>query len=408
MDSRSNFLNSVRVLNMKDIVDTMPNGTFNYAAKRSRAKMEDVMWNLPLKQQQLLQQHTRHKEKLKEDARKKRRLEYDVEHLRDDTPVTERDNSNQFLQPVSEQCQSACISSFIDATGNRAVSTTVCAVCAGHFFHHEVVSAKLDDLQAKNKLSPASPHPRHHLTNDMLLHRNEKSLSTDTDNGACAIVCKTCVSYLNRDLTPPLSLANSLWIGDIPLELKILTLPERILIARFFPAAYIVKLYPKKKGAHMWAKKGLHCGLRGNVSTYRLNTNDVSSMVSGNIMPPMPSILASTIGVTFVGPKNLPEKTMPGFLHVNRDCVRHALEWLKMNNPIYENITISMERLAQLCYDPDSYCADLLFLFLLSFFRPIVPPLPCTCDACMTSSLYDRPHSTPVPQGCGMTQVEIV
>ena len=257
-------------------------------------------------------------------------------------------DSDGFLRPVSDECQSACISSFIDATGNHATSTIVCVVCAGRFFCHELVSVTLADLQGKNKLGPASPHPCHILTNGMLLHRNDKSFLTNKDNCPCAIVCKTCVSYLNRDITPPLSLANSLWIGDVPLELKILTLPERILIARYFPAAYIVKLYPKKKGARTWAKKGLHSGLRGNVSTYRLNTNDISSMVSGNIMPPLPSILAATIGVTFVGPKNLPEKTMPGFLHVNRQRVHQALQWLKINNPIYEHITISNERLAQL------------------------------------------------------------
>ena len=58
-------------------------------------------------------------------------------------------------------------------------------------------------------------------------------------------------------------------------------------------------------------------------------------------MPPSPTILAATIGVTFVGPKNVPEKTMPGFLWVNRMRVRMALEWLKENNPLYANVTIS-------------------------------------------------------------------
>lgn len=46
----------------------MPEGTFNYAAKRSRAQMEEVMWNLPLGQRQLLQEHARDKDKMKEDA----------------------------------------------------------------------------------------------------------------------------------------------------------------------------------------------------------------------------------------------------------------------------------------------------------------------------------------------------
>ena len=35
-------------------------------------------------------------------------------------------------------------------------------------------------------------------------------------------------------------------------------------------------------------------------------------------MPPPASILAATIGVTLIGPKNLPVRTLPGFLRVNR------------------------------------------------------------------------------------------
>lgn len=50
-------------------------------------------------------------------------------------------------------------------------------------------------------------------------------------------------------------------MGDIPVQLVVLTLPERILVARYFPAAYIVKMYPKKKGACFWDKKTMNSGL---------------------------------------------------------------------------------------------------------------------------------------------------
>lgn len=74
-------------------------------------------------------------------------------------------------------------------------------------------------------------------------------------------------------------------------------------------------------------------------------------MVSDNVMPPSSAILAATVGVTFVGPKNLPQKTMPGFLHVNRARVRMALLWLNHNNPIYHDIVISESRLSELPED---------------------------------------------------------
>ena len=70
-------------------------------------------------------------------------------------------------------------------------------------------------------------------------------------------------------------------------------------------------------------------------------------MVGDNIMPPPTKIYASTIGVTIVGPKNVPERTMPGFLCVHRQRIGDALTWLKANKPFYANINISEDRLGQ-------------------------------------------------------------
>ena len=52
-----------------------------------------------------------------------------------------------------------------------------------------------------------------------------------------------------------------------------------------------------------------------------------------------------------MGPRNLPQRTLPGFLRVNRNRVRAALEWLKENNPLYANISISADRLDALPAD---------------------------------------------------------
>ncbi|KAH9007948.1 hypothetical protein EDB83DRAFT_2208089, partial [Lactarius deliciosus] len=147
---------------------------------------------------------------------------------------------------------------------------------------------------------------------------------------------------------PPLSLANGMWVETVPDELNILTMPEHILVSRHFPAAYIIKLFPKKKGACYWASNSLQSGLRGNVSTYRLNTDNIVKMTDTQIMPPSVSILAATIGVTFVGPKNLSKKTMPSFLRINRAHVHVVLLWLKENNPLYRDIIILLDRLNEL------------------------------------------------------------
>lgn len=148
---------------------------------------------------------------------------------------------------------------------------------------------------------------------------------------------------------PKFVLANRMWIGCTPHELAFLTLPERILIAKFFPAAYIFKLYLKKKGAQFWDKLQMYSGLRGNISTYQLNQAQIASMIDGLIMPQHAEVLAATIGITFVGPRNMPERCMPDMFTVRSSHVKNALEWLKEHNPLFAHITISASRLAVSC-----------------------------------------------------------
>ncbi|KAJ3846079.1 hypothetical protein EV368DRAFT_53238 [Lentinula lateritia] len=99
---------------------------------------------------------------------------------------------------------------------------------------------------------------------------------------------------------PLLSLSNNLWIGDVPFELRILTLCERVLVSRVFSAAYIIKLYPKSRDARGWRKEMLTSAVKGNVSSYFLNTEDIVGMIDPGFMLPCSGILAATIGMTFI------------------------------------------------------------------------------------------------------------
>ena len=92
----------------------------------------------------------------------------------------------------------------------------------------------------------------------------------------------------------------------------------------------------------------MYSGLKGNVSTYQLDQAQISSMVDGTILPQPAKVLAATIGITFVGPKNLPDRGLPDMFKVRRERVRNALEWLKENNPLYSNVTISLTWLMEL------------------------------------------------------------
>jgi hypothetical protein len=88
----------------------------------------------------------------------------------------------------------------------------------------------------------------------------------------------------------------------------------------------------------------MYSGLKGNVSTYQLDQGQIASMVDGTIMPQSAKVLAATIGITFVGPKNLPDRCLPDIFMVRRARVQRALEWLKENNPLFTDIMISASR----------------------------------------------------------------
>ncbi len=55
-------------------------------------------------------------------------------------------------------------------------------------------------------------------------------------------VCRDCFEHLMKDNLPPKALANGLWIGDVPSELKGLTYAEKLLVARARNNQCIVKV----------------------------------------------------------------------------------------------------------------------------------------------------------------------
>jgi hypothetical protein len=257
----------------------------------------------------------------------------------------ERLHTNIFMRAPTSEVISHSISEFIDRTSNMALQVVPCGICARERSKNSTNQIGLADIPNQHHLRPLIPHSKQVLFNDMLLYPPSISQNNITT------ICNECLGILQQDRMPPLSLANGLWLGEIPEELSILTLPERMLIAKYFPAAYIVKLFPKKIGSRNWDPRLLQNGLRGNVSTYKLDQSQITSMIDGNLMPPPSKILAAIIGITFVGPKNLPERSMPNMFKVRRLRVRSALVWLKANNPLYSNIVISEERLEELPED---------------------------------------------------------
>jgi len=88
--------------------------------------------------------------------------------------------------------------------------------------------------------------------------------------------------------------------------------------------------------------------MRGNVTSYAMDSKGVASMVEGRLVPQHPRVLASLISVTYIGPGELLKPWLRTIFRVRRAVVHDALKWLKINNPYYTDIQISRANLDQL------------------------------------------------------------
>jgi hypothetical protein len=195
----------------------------------------------------------------------------------------------------------------------------------------------------KQRLSPTVIHPSYDLWDGMLLVKHGIE---GEGASASAWVCSECLRALINDSMPKLALANNLWIGNVPHELAMLTLPEQLLVSRYFPRCYVFKLYPKDH--HTSNPDHLQRGMTGNVSLYNMNTDAIITMLEGQLLPHRAVSLASVIAVTYIGTKKLPKTWLKSTFRVRRRIVYEALMWLKHHNEIYKDITISNEHLLSL------------------------------------------------------------
>jgi len=256
----------------------------------------------------------------------------------------------QFLQLPRPAKTKQCYARFYAATSNEVVELCVCGVCAREcsIIADRVMAMPLTLMPNSSRLIPSVKHPAHHLYCGRLL---EPAGLVGEEMDPIVSICQECLEELNKpgSLPPKMSLANSLWIGNVPWQLEVLTFPEQLLIAQLYPRVYVFKLFPKQQGAR---HETLQRAMRGNVSTYELNMDAIASMLEGKLMPRPPSILASLISVTFVAVHDLPRKWIHSTFRVRHKVVAEALWWLKKNNPkYYGDIDISPTRIDSLPED---------------------------------------------------------
>lgn len=146
------------------------------------------------------------------------------------------------------------------------------------------------------------------------------------------IICQTCNVFVRKHALPPNALANGLWVGPVPPQLKDLTWAEKIVIARVRTGIFSIKVAcgPRK--------------MKANVIAFQQPIPTVYDIL------PLPLCdLDEVLAVLFVGPcvpsaSELEEmKRTPAL--IRRNIVKNALEWLKNNHRDYKSVEISYRNL---------------------------------------------------------------
>jgi len=147
----------------------------------------------------------------------------------------------------------------------------------------------------------------------------------------CTMICNSCRGSIRNGKIPKLALANGLWIGDVPPQLKCLNFVEKMLVARIRHTCAYVKVASGMRK------------MTANVVAFQSPVPKVYTM-----LPPPRDDLDEVLAILYTGPcKPTPEdlKRLPFF--VRRNKVVSALEWLILNHRDYSDVKISQENLEQ-------------------------------------------------------------
>ncbi|KAG8699237.1 hypothetical protein FRC09_006742, partial [Ceratobasidium sp. 395] len=324
--------------------------------KRTKATILDFIQELPSETQDLLLQRLAESTSTSTSASKRHRPGHsgDNSHKRprqeEDLGLTElelRKQNAQFPHLPSDAEQKRCYSGYVDATSNEALRREVCLACGRELWAREGRDCPMNEIPHREHLKPQSPHRSHELTDGLLLVPGRVVVKDGVPTGW---FCLECLSALEADKQPALSLANGMWVGAIPDALQGLTIPEQMLLAVLHPRICIIKLFPRDPSSFSLDPSTLQHGLMGNVTTFEQNLPEVVKMLEGKLLPRPTSILASTIAVTYIGPGKLPKAWLKQTFRVRRPKVLAAFNCLKYEtkHPAFQDLELDQSVLDSL------------------------------------------------------------
>ncbi|KZT34535.1 hypothetical protein SISSUDRAFT_962634, partial [Sistotremastrum suecicum HHB10207 ss-3] len=148
-------------------------------------------------------------------------------------------------------------------------------------------------------------------------------------------VCGDCKGSLLKKKMPRFALANNLYRGHLPEDLRDLTWVEEMVCAIYRTTAHVSRMYENSNGSERNPLKFF-----GNTCAH--DTNIVST---ASVLPRTPADVLGNISVVFVGPGEIVPDQICDPYRVRKDKVWKFLLWLKANNPLYRCLEYSRENL---------------------------------------------------------------
>jgi hypothetical protein len=262
---------------------------------RSHLKKYITMFKSQIKK--LAQQQVSISEKADIDAK--------LQNIRDHWPV-----------PVPRSLKDKIIRLFREQTSSSVLASTVCSCCAELVLMSECEEANIADL---NLDVLSRPDFRHQGQNDLAVDSNwlDDSVTSPTvavgslpsmphtvlhpegihkkdgSNDFFLTLCKSCMSSLRCGNVPPLSLANHMFLGEVPDELKDLTVVEEAMIAKCRAKCWVIQLKEDYLDSSLSTSQR---GVKGHIIVYPQRPSAIA-----NILPPSINEMTTPICVIFVG-----------------------------------------------------------------------------------------------------------
>ncbi|KAF9547541.1 hypothetical protein CPC08DRAFT_617104, partial [Agrocybe pediades] len=226
-------------------------------------------------------------------------------------------------QPPDDTLLHNIISGYCDDMRPDSFQEAGCAVCGSLTLLKDLRKVENPKLY-EALIVPNVTRKERFKADDAVIGLDGPVLALDRDTA-----CVECITQLEKGKVPLRSLANGMWIGKVPDQLKNLTFAEQMLISRIRHNHCLVRVASGR------AKMIANCIMFATPTAKVYHT-----------LPPSRSELNEVLACVFLG-ADVPtdEEFVRTPILVRRKKVSDALDWLKLNHIDYADLNISKDNL---------------------------------------------------------------